>query len=432
MNTRQLRSLFLLFRFKTGACALAWVPVLLSLFFTSSLLFPVSSAKAEQNLDSSFRTKISQYLKNGSALVVDTRGKDLFGYNPDQTMVPASILKIATADAVLSKLGAEHRIATEFYLTDNNYLAVKGYGDPTLVSEALNEIVLHLKPLLKDQLIKGIWLDSSFFKAGLKVHGQSDSSNPYDASVGALVVNFNTIYVYKSRQGKISSAEPQTPLTATARSLAQAIPFGKQRINLGDGEEQNLKYLAELLQYKLKEQGIIIPQPLTIELKPVPQSSRLIYTYYSKPVREIVKQLLYFSNNFTANQLLLILGTEQFGSPADLSKAQKALHNFLTQSIGLKNFVLQEGSGLSRNNRFSARQIIKVLQHFEPYHSLLRDYDEKFLAKTGTLKGVSTFAGYMLSPENQNIPFVIMLENPKRFDFRYQIAEQLYEFLFYK
>jgi D-alanyl-D-alanine carboxypeptidase/D-alanyl-D-alanine-endopeptidase (penicillin-binding protein 4) len=145
-----------------------------------------------------------------------------------------------------------------------------------------------------------------------------------------------------------------------------------------------------------------------------------------------VKQLLYFSNNFTANQLLLILGAEQFGTPADLSKGQKALHDFLVQSIGLKNFSLTEGSGLSRSNRFSARQIIKVLQHFEPYHFLLRDYDEKFLAKTGTLKGVSTFAGYMLSPENENIPFVIMLENPGRFDYRYKIAEQLYDFLFQK
>ncbi len=258
-------------------------------------------------------------------------------------------------------------------------------------------------------------MDSSFFKARQQINGQSNSNNPYDASIGALVVNYNTIYVHKSRQGKLSSAEPQTPLTPTVRKLSRTIPYGKQRINLGNNEEQNLVYFAELLFYKLSEQGIAVSTPLSIMHKAVPEDSIKLYTHYSRPLYEIVHQLLYYSNNLTANQLLLIL---------------EALHNFLSRTIGLNDFSLNEGSGLSRQNRFTARQFIKILQHFEPYHYLLRAYDEKFLAKTGTLNGVATFAGYMISPQNKTIPFVIMLKQPKRSHYHYKIAEMLYEYLF--
>ncbi len=393
----------------------------------------ISSSYADSHNFDELLARLSPYLKNGSALIVDPQGHELFANNPDQKMIPASILKIATADAVLTRLGEGYRIPTEFYLTSDNYLAVKGYGDPSLVSESLTNIALQLKPILKklnNTELKGIIMDSSFFKPGQKINGQSSSNNPYDASIGALVVNYNTIYVHKSRQGTLSSAEPQTPLTPTVRKLARKIPYGKQRINLGNNEEQNLVYFAELLYYKLSEQGIVVSTPLSIMHKSVPEGSIKVYTHYSKPLSEIVQQLLYYSNNLTANQLLLILGAREYGIPADQSKGQKALRNFLSQTIGLKDFSLNEGSGLSRQNRFTARQFMKILQHFEPYHYLLRGYDEKFLAKTGTLNGIASFAGYMISPQNKTIPFVIMLKQPKRSHYRYKIAEMLYEYLF--
>ncbi len=438
MNTRLPETLYFN-KVETGARLSGWVSVSLiplSAFVTVLLLsffLSVPASHAETKNTATFLQKIHPYLKNGSALVADQQGNELFAYNPDRKMVPASILKIATADAVLSELGEDYRIPTQFYLTADNYLAVKGYGDPSLVSESLTDIALQLKPILKklnNTELKGIVMDSSFFKARQQINGQSNSNNPYDASIGALVVNYNTIYVHKSRQGKLSSAETQTPLTPTVRKLARKIPYGKQRINLGNNEEQNLIYFAELLYYKLSEQGIAVSTPLSIRHKAVPEDSIKLYTHYSRPLSEIVQQLLYYSNNLTANQLLLILGVRQYGMPADLPKGQKALRNFLSQTIGLIDFSLNEGSGLSRQNRFTARQFIKILQHFEPYHYLLRAYDEKFLAKTGTLNGVATFAGYMISPQNKTIPFVIMLKQPKSSHYRYKIAEMLYEYLF--
>ncbi len=422
------------YRYGSHTSVWEFIPLLIPFLF---LLLPVHTLKAAKYPDfnspqptSQNTRQITRYLKKGSALVMDQNSQVLFTYNADKPMVPASILKIATADAVLTTFGEDYKIATEFYLSSNNYLIIKGYGDPSLVSESLSDIARHLKPILKNRILKGVWLDNSFFKAHQKVNGQSSSDNPYDASIGALVVNYNTIFVHKSRQGEISSAEPQTPLTSTARFLAKSISFGKHRINLGGREALTLKYFAELLQIKLQQQDIYFEQPLSIVHKSLPPESSKIYTHYSRPLSEIVQQLLHYSNNFTANQLLLILGARAYGIPADLNKGQKALNHYLSNTIGLDKFILVEGSGLSRLNQFTAEQMISILQHFKPYHYLLREYDKKFLAKTGTLKGIATFAGFMLAPDEQIVPFVIMLDKPEYSRYRYKIAELLYELLF--
>jgi D-alanyl-D-alanine carboxypeptidase len=57
-------------------------------------------------------------------------------------------------------------------------------------------------------------------------------------------------------------------------------------------------------------------------------------------------------------------------------------------------------------------------------------YQRRFQAKTGTLKGIATFAGYMLSPQGKPYPFVIMLLRPYSGVMRKNIANQLYQGIF--
>jgi len=374
-----------------------------------------------------WQTKTIKLLNGGSAVVQDQKGNHLFSYNADKQMVPASILKIATADTVLSLLGEDYRINTEFYLTPDNYLGIKGFGDPGLVSESLLSIAKQLKNHLNNQsgtTLKGFWLDTDFFKSDLKVHGQSSSNNPYDSSLGALVANFNTVHIYKTKKGKVTSAEPQTPLTATAIQLAKNLPPGKHRINIGKQKQLSLRYFSELLQVFLKRQGITIP--VKIINKKIPQDAAKLFTYKSQHIAEIIKKMLLFSNNFIANQLLIILGGEQKGAPADLDKGKQVVSEFLINTIGINTFTLEEGSGLSRKNQFSANQIMRVLIHFRPYQQLLRIDKNRFQAKTGTLQGISTYAGYMFLPSGESYPFVIMLNKSRWGRDRNKIANIMY------
>lgn len=403
---------------------------LITLFFT--LFFTVISS-AEN-----WKTQIVSPLKGGAIVVQDPFGNTLFSHNADKAMVPASILKIATADAFISKLGKDYTIKTEFYLTDKHYLGVKGFGDPSLTSESLASIAKQLKLYLQSQSInqlRGFWLDTSFFKPHLKVEGQSNSNNPYDSSVGALVANFNTIHVIKSKNGNVKSAEQQTPLTPTAIQLSTKISSGKHRINIGKQQSLTLNYFSELLQFFLKKEGINIP--VSIINQPIPDDSNKIFVHESQAISEIIKGLLNYSNNFTANQLMIILGGELKGAPADLNQGKQVITDFLSENIGLKSnglnhFILEEGSGLSRKNRFTANQIIKLLNHFKPHQALLRVDNNRFKAKTGTLKGISTYAGYMLSPGGESYPFVIMINQSRWGSDRNKVANIMYQGVFKK
>ena len=60
----------------------------------------------------------------------------------------------------------------------------------------------------------------------MRFDGLANSLNPYDAALGALVSNFNTVFVRVEAGGRVSSAEPKTPLTPIAERLAMASDMG--------------------------------------------------------------------------------------------------------------------------------------------------------------------------------------------------------------
>jgi serine-type D-Ala-D-Ala carboxypeptidase/endopeptidase (penicillin-binding protein 4) len=71
-------------------------------------------------------------------------------------------------------------------------------------------------------------------------------------------------------------------------------------------------------------------------------------------------------------------------------------------------FHLEEGSGISRNNHFTARGLAKVLELFEPHADLLHGHDGG-MNKTGTMEGVRTLAGYADTSSHGQVRFVISL-----------------------
>ena len=150
-------------------------------------------------------------------LVTDANGLVLAAHNPDKVLVPASTLKVVTALAARHYLGADFRFQTDFLLDADNNLVIQGYGDPLLVSEVLADIARNLHERLNNP-INAILLDDGYFRKPLVIPGVSTTNNPYDAPNGALCVNFNTVN-FKTRQGKIVSAEPQTPLLPMAKEL---------------------------------------------------------------------------------------------------------------------------------------------------------------------------------------------------------------------
>ena len=170
-------------------------------------------------------------------------GRIVQAVRADQPMVPASILKILTAAAALRYLGQGYRFKTEFYLTRQNDLVIAGRGDPLLVSEEVAAICHRLARQING--IGDIILDDSHFASPIVVPGVSRSLNPYDATNGALCVNFNTVK-FKTVGGQLVSAEPQTPLlpVVTERIRSQGLRNG--RIVFAQDNRDNTRYAGHL------------------------------------------------------------------------------------------------------------------------------------------------------------------------------------------
>jgi D-alanyl-D-alanine carboxypeptidase/D-alanyl-D-alanine-endopeptidase (penicillin-binding protein 4) len=123
---------------------------------------------------------------------------------------------------------------------------------------------------------------------------------------------------------------------------------------------------------------------------------------------KVLTGLLLGSNNYIANQVFLEVGGKRLGGPVSLEKSLQVANEMLAKN-GLANAIhLEEGSGISRGNRFTARGLAQVLQFFEPNATLLRGGDGT-LFKTGTFSGVRTLAGYADTAKNGRVRFVISL-----------------------
>lgn len=355
-------------------------------------------------------------------MVTDPSGNNLYSLNADKLMVPASTLKIVTSAAALKTLGSNYRFKTEFRLSRKNDLYVIGYGDPFLISEELAYIVQQLKARGLTA-VGNIFLDNLYFKKGLVLDGTERSLNPYDAYNGALCVNFNTIYVKITRQKKVFSAEPQTPLTELARKLAlESGARGKTRINLSKNPDICLEYAGELLKVFLEQAGVKVQGRILPSGGGNP--ALLLYEHKArKPLDQLVTELFKYSNNFMTNQIFLAMGAERYGPPADEVKARRVVWDYL-KSEGIPLFHMEEGSGLSRRTKLTAAQLTAVLHRFKPYRRLLVK-DDNVLYKTGTLSDVKSMAGYIERPGAEPLTFVILLNGSYKWDTREKILALL-------
>ena len=353
------------------------------------------------------RENVAALAPSGVVLVLDAKGEELVAQNVNSPFAPASVAKIVTAWLALEVLGADFRFETRFYLDGKRVLYVRGGGDPFLVSEELAPLAKDLVAKIGKAPIAGIVVDGGYYPSDLRIPGIENDDEAYDALNSALAVNFNTVYAARSGE-KVRSAEEQTPITplAIARFRAKG-PDEVGRISLGQDPAVGLKYAGELIAAFIERAGGRVKGPVSTGA--VPEGLKPVYVHrQSRSLSEILAELLLNSNNFTANQVFLEIGAHRLGGPVSLEKSLEVANQMLA-AHGLADAIhLEEGSGISRNDRFTAPGLAKVLELFAPHADLLHGHDGG-LNKTGTMDGVRTLAGYADTSSHGRVHFVISL-----------------------
>lgn len=355
------------------------------------------------------KEKVAALAPSGLVLVLDEDGNELLAQNADKPFVPASVTKIVTAWLAMEVLGGDYRFETRFYLNADRVLHVRGGGDPFLISEELALLAPKLVDATGTEPFNGIVLDVSYYPADLRIPGIEDTDEAYDALNSAFAVNFNTIHAV--RRGKtVRSAEKQTPITPLAISqfLARG-PNGRGRISLAQENPQvSAQYAGELLAAFVERAGASVRGEISSGT--VPEGLKPVYVHrQSRPLSEILTQMLLGSNNYIANQVFLEIGAHRLGGSVSLEKSLQVAQELLTEHDLADAIHLEEGSGISRENQFTARGLAKLLHEFAPHADLLRSSRSGSRYKTGTLSGVRTLAGYANTSKHGQVRFVISL-----------------------
>jgi D-alanyl-D-alanine carboxypeptidase/D-alanyl-D-alanine-endopeptidase (penicillin-binding protein 4) len=169
----------------------------------------------------------------------------------------------------------------------------------------------------------------------------------------------------------------------------------------------------------------------------VPKNAQLLARTFSPDLTEIIRDINKYSNNTMAQQLFLSLGQtfRDRADPDDAKAAQRVIRNWLAKKgITAPHLVIENGSGLSRAERVSAREMAGMLQ--AAWHS---PYAPEFIAsmplvgmdgtmrkrlkrtgmegqghiKTGTLNNVRAIAGFTRTARGQNWVVVAILNDPR-------------------
>jgi D-alanyl-D-alanine carboxypeptidase/D-alanyl-D-alanine-endopeptidase (penicillin-binding protein 4) len=311
----------------------------------------------------------------------------------DAPMHPASVMKLVTTYAALELLGPAYRWKTEAYV-DGDELFLRGYGDPNLNYESFWLLLRNLRGRGLRELRGDVVLDRSYFGPAQYSPFDSELFRPYNVTPDALLVNFKALrftFIPQGDKGVRVFAEPELPGLEIVnqlklgdgscpdgnrafRDLIQAsfqsrpprasfvgtypLSCGERDLNIALHEPQD--YVAAMIRQLWGEMGGTWSGNVRDGL--VPPAARLVYVHESEPLGDIVRDINKFSNNVMARQLFLTLGAELGGPPARAEEAVRAIREWLAgKKIAAPELVLENGSGLSRSERISARHLAALL-----------------------------------------------------------------------
>lgn len=385
----------------------------------------------------------------------------LISHNAQIAMNPASTMKLLTTFAGLQMLGPAYRWKTEAYLDgklengvlDGN-LVFKGYGDPKLTVETFWLWLHELRQRGLREIRGDILLDSGFFDEDGSATIDNKPTRAYNVAPNALLLNFNAQHLRLLPDGEktIALLEPDLRGYRIDNRIATStmLPCGGEdayrsrlvgntilldgKIPAQCGEQQDYFSLLPHNAYFFAVFGALWQElggqiTGTARAASTPVSARLFSTHYSPPLSEIIRDINKFSNNTMARQLFLTLGAGD-AAHAGIDNSRAAIGKWLA----FPELVLENGAGLSRTERISAKHLADILQRasdsplsaeFEASLPILgmdgtvrkRFRDNEFAGhahlKTGSLEGVKSIAGYVHANRRWIIVFIINHANAR-------------------
>ena len=380
-------------------------------------------------------------------------GQRLEGYNAKVGTPPASVAKAITALYALDTLGPKHRFVTRLVATGGvsggiikGDLILVGGGDPTLDTRDLASMAAALKA----EGIREVRGNFKVAEGALPFVKTIDRDQPdhvgYSPAVSGIALNYNRVHFEWRRAGKgfgvtmdarSDNYRPDVAM-ATMQIKKRSTPIytykdGGRTDNwtvasgaLGKGGARWLPvrkpalYAGDVFQTLARSHGIVLKNPKVIGR--TPESTTLV-AHQSDELRSILKGMLRYSTNLTAEMVGMAASSRRKGRVSSLKASASEMNRWADETLGTSSMALVDHSGLGSDSRMTADDMVQALVHayrsqvLRPILKSIKMRDSKGRpvkshpikvdAKTGTLHFVSGLGGYMTAQDGTVLAFAI-------------------------
>jgi len=410
-------------------------------------------------------------------------GKVIYSKNEHQLLMPASILKILTAEAALLYLGPEYRFSTDF-LTDaksmthgtvhgNLYLVHS--GDPSLTYYDLTDLMATLKSQQIHTVTGNVYIDTTAYDQVQYGPGWvwDDTRYCYAAPISASIIDHNCLplkivpakaigkaaniipnprYYYSGIENGVITRGSHSPTCyihlgvsdKNMISISGCMPKGHYSRGVSTVITNVSEYDKNLVKNLFNRFGIQVEGTVLLGAASKPTLSP-IASHASKPLHHLITDMLKKSDNIIAGSLFKKIGELYTHQPGSWKNGSLAVKDILFKQAAINSTQMNiiDGSGLSRDNLITPAQMMQVLDF--AYHNDKTNYEfisalpiagvdgtlkrrlsnipRKVRAKTGTMSGVVSLAGYALSKNKESLAFVIIFNDQNGNGWKYRELE---------
>lgn len=401
--------------------------LIISLAFAS---LTITSCSITKKIDKSAKDGI---LKNpafvpaftGISVYEPATGKYWYNHLEDKYFVPASNTKIVSIYAAMKHLGDSIE-GIKYRIINDSTVVIRSTGDPTFLHpDYKNQPVFDFLKQFKNIQIEQPAF-SRFMGSGW---AWGDYLQYYSTQRSAMPIYGNVVTVNSTDQNKLkispSYFKQKSHITGNVQNgFSVSKPWDTNEFTFTPGftKGKDIPFkpdnntLLELLRDTLKSNITFIEDAGVTD--------KIIY---SQPLDSMLKPLMYRSDNFFAEQTLLLVSNQLFGYPDERKTIDSLLKSDLKTLPLLPKWA--DGSGLSRYNHFSPRDFITILLKMKEEMGMdrikgifatggtgtisnyyLADSGNIF-AKTGTLNGVVALSGFLYTKKNKELIFSILVNH---------------------
>ncbi|GBF22821.1 D-alanyl-D-alanine carboxypeptidase / D-alanyl-D-alanine-endopeptidase [Candidatus Gastranaerophilus sp. (ex Termes propinquus)] len=413
-----------------------------ALFFSTNLTFAninqtISNAKLEKNSVASISVRDVQ------------TSKELYARNQHKYVHPASSLKIFTFAAALNELGEDYTFDTKVYADNSGNLYIKLGADPLLCTEDLRALIKQVKSSFDTSKIKNIYIDDTIIdKIPYPQGWMWDDFWPNIPKLSPYTLNQNTtkLTLRLAREGQSAQVIQNDPykisiINEVTKGSARNIALHKDYDENSDiitikgtvsGDSTVFVPVSNPKFYFIANVDDILAREKISYKKPyaiakVPKNAREV-AKVSRSIQEVGAYALKNSDNFSSEIIFKVAGGK-FKGKCEGGSTQDALDMFFNYYSKLGADVdgvkISDASGVSRYNLFTTSWMSDALLFLNSTN--VKNYmaqagegtlDRRLVhlkgrlwAKTGTLSGVSSLAGYVKNSKDKELVFAVVISN---------------------